>query len=142
MPDSSFPKNYTTGAPGTAAVVKSSTKKDLAWTFAKYYCTDPDNQILSAAYGGWFPLYIPEGRENEFFDTFLQDSRVKVEDAQALTEPWEYFNEKPIGPVGSVYGRVIEEELPLYYNGDRDLASTLDIIEKRVNDEIERVGGI
>lgn len=138
IPDKSYPKNYTTGAPGAGVLVANSKKKELAWTFIKYYTTNPDNQILTAAKMGGLATYVPKGREEELFAAMLNGTGVTVKDAEALTTPWVYFNEKPIGEVGSVYGRIIEEELPLYYNGNRDLASTLDLIEKRVNEEIEK----
>ncbi|MEW5817629.1 MAG: extracellular solute-binding protein [Spirochaetota bacterium] len=139
IPDSSYPQNYTTGAPSTASIVARSKNKELAWEFVKFFVTDPYNQILVAKQLGGLAVYIPKGREQELFGGMLQDSDIPISEAQALTGPpaLTFFAEKPIGPAAPAYGRIIEEELPLYYNGEKDLAATLDTIEKRVNEAIQ-----
>jgi len=111
----------------------NSKHKEEAWKFIKYYVEKASSAIAAS---GNLPTYLPAYDETTL-DSYLSGSGIEKDDARKLfAKDIELTTNKIVGGNGAKYMQIINEEVPLYFTGERDLGTVLDNIESRVNSEL------
>lgn len=110
-----------------------SEHKEEAWKFIKYYTEKASGAIAAS---GNLPTYLP-AYTDEIVDVYREGSGLSREDASKFfSSDVVLSTNKIMGANGAKYMQIINEEVPMYFTGDKTLEVTLDTIEQRVNSEL------
>lgn len=115
-------------------IPQKSEHKDEAWKFIKYYVEKASAAIAAT---GNMPTYLPAYDDPLVTKEFQKNSGLADEYiAKLFSKDTQFSTNKILGPNGAKYMQIINEEVSLYFTGEKPLDSTLNTIEKRVNTEI------
>ena len=113
----------------------NSKHKDEAWEFIKYYITEHSDVIAKS---GNIPCYQPAWND-DIVSAFIEGSGLSLQDGQVFFNPKATITtSKVLGVAAAMYNQILGEETALYFNGEKTLEQTLDNIETRVNEEIQK----
>lgn len=117
------------------AIPANSKHKEEAWRFIRYYVEECSREIAKS---GNVPTYLPAYDDN-IVNIFVEGSPLPLEDGQKFFDSNVKFStNKVIGNHGAEYMQITKEEAEQYFNGEKSLEDTLDTIEKRVNEILEK----
>ena len=117
-------------------IPENSKHKEEAWRFIRYYIEECSDCLIEL---GNLPAYLP-AYNDEMVNDFVEGSGVSVEDGRKFFDKdVKLTTNKIIGQGGAQYMQIVKEEVEQYFNGERQLDETLDKIEKRVNEELEKI---
>jgi multiple sugar transport system substrate-binding protein len=112
----------------TIGIPANSKHKDEAWEFIKYYVTKHSSVIAES---GNVPCYIPAWT-NDVVDIYVKGSGLSVEDGRKFFDPTAtILSAFPIGPKNTQYLQILNEEVTLYFNGERSLEQITSSIESK-----------
>jgi multiple sugar transport system substrate-binding protein len=113
----------------------NSRYKDAAWEFLRYYIQE--NSATTAG-GGNIPCYQPVWNDENLVNVFIQGSGLTVDQGKVFFNPnATVTTNKVLGTASAMYNNIVNEQTPLYFNGEKTLQAVLDDIESRVNREIQ-----
>lgn len=128
--DSTKPGQRISMSCSALGIPANSKHKKEAWEFIRYYILQ--NSATIAA-GGNIPCYIPAWND-QLIDTFIKGSGLTVEQGKV------FFNSratvttnKVLGAAMADYNQIVNEQTPLYFNGEKSLNDILAEIETRAN---------
>jgi multiple sugar transport system substrate-binding protein len=111
----------------------NSKHKKEAWEFLRYYIQQNSATIGAS---GNVPCYIPAWND-ELVNTFIKGSGLHLEQGKV------FFNSKAtvstskiLGTAMAMYNQLVNEQTPLYFNGEKSLNTVLNDIESLANREI------
>ena len=113
----------------------NSKHKDEAWEFLKYYIQQCSG---TTAGGGNIPCYQPAWND-DLVSIFIEGSGLTVEQGRVFFNPEATITtNKVLGAASAMYNQIVNEETPLYFNGEKDMEAVLTSIESRANEEIAK----
>ncbi len=116
-------------------IPENSQHKEEAWRFIRYYVEQCSDAIAAS---GNLPTYLP-AYSDEMVEIFCENSGLPVEYGRKFFDSdVNLTTNKIIGPSGAQYMQIGKEEIEQYFNGEKNLAETLDNIERRVNEELAK----
>ena len=114
-------------------IPQNSQHKEEAWKFIKYYVERASDAIAAS---GNLPTYMPAYNE-DIVTTFCSGSGLdEAYGEKFFNNDVQLSTNKIMGPDGAKYMQIINDEVPLYFTGEKSLDDALNTIEKRVNEEI------
>jgi multiple sugar transport system substrate-binding protein len=106
----------------------NSKHKDEAWEFIKYYIFERSDIVAKS---GNVPGYLP-GWTNDVVDVYVQGSGLSVEDGRKFFDASaSFFPTFPIRSYAGQYLQIINDEVPLYFNGERSLQQITGAMEAK-----------
>ncbi len=111
----------------------NSKHKDEAWRFIRYYVEKASGYIAAS---GNMPTYLP-AYTSGIVDTFRKDSGLAANfAAKFFDRNVKLSTNKILADTGAAYMQIINDEVNLYFTGERSLEQALANIENKVNKEI------
>jgi len=116
------------------AIPASSTKKDQAWRFIRYFVEKGAERVAAT---GNYPSYRP-AYNDALIKTFIEGSKLELSDAKVLFNDINVSTQKPTGIGSAAYQLAMQEQTQLYFNGEKTIKEVTDNIEKATNVAIEK----
>ena len=133
--DASMPGKRISMSCSALGIPANSKYKDEAWQFIKYYITQCSSTVASS---GNIPCYQPAWND-DLVTIFLTNSGLPLEEGRKFFDKSATVTtNKVVGPAAAMYNQIINEQTPLFFNGEKSLDTVLNDIETRANAEIAK----
>lgn len=121
--------NYFSVAASILAVSANSQHKEEAWRFIRYMV---ENGAARIAGTGNYPCYKP-AYNDELISAFIEGSGLTIEDVRPLFSDISAVSQKPTGAAAADYQQSMQEQTPLFFNGEKSADEVLSKIESVTN---------
>lgn len=116
------------------AIPANSQHKEEAWRFIRYYIEKGASRIAGT---GNYPCYRP-AYNDELIETFIEGTGLAVEDIAPLFGDLAAVGQKPVGMAAAEYQKSMQEQTPLFFNGEKSSEEVLSLIQKIADAAIEK----
>lgn len=103
------------------AISANSQHKEEAWRFIRYMVENGAERIAGT---GNYPCYKP-AYNDALIEAFIKDSGLSVEDVRPLFGDISAVSQKPTGAAASDYQQSMQEQTPLFFNGEKTAEEVL-----------------
>ncbi len=117
--------NYFSIAASILAIPANSDHKEEAWRFIRYMV---EKGALRIAGTGNYPCYIPAYDDN-LISTFIKGSGLELDDIRPLFGEMSAVSQKPTGSAAAEYQQSMQEQTPLFFNGEKSAEAVLKQIQ-------------
>ncbi|WP_320129371.1 sugar ABC transporter substrate-binding protein [uncultured Sphaerochaeta sp.] len=107
------------------AIPANSEHKEEAWRFIRYMV---EKGALRIAGTGNYPCYIP-AYDDELISTFIKGSGLEINDIRPLFGEMSAVSQKPTGAAAAEYQQSMQEQTPLFFNGEKSAEAVLQQIQ-------------
>lgn len=117
--------NFTVAA-SILAIPANSKHKEEAWRFIRYMV---EEGALRIAATGNYPCYRP-AYDDELISAFIEGSGLSVDDVRLLFGDLTSLDQQPTGAAAAEYQLSMQEQVPLFLNGEKSLEEVLSNIQR------------
>ncbi len=115
------------------AIPASSEHKEEAWKFIRYMV---ENGAARIAGTGNYPCYKP-AYDDELIGNFIEGTGLTKEDVAPLFGDMTAVSQKPTGAAAADYQQAMQDQTPLFFNGEKSSDEVLAKIAEITNEAIE-----
>jgi multiple sugar transport system substrate-binding protein len=126
--------NYFSVAASILAIPANSEHKEEAWRFIRYMVEQGASRIAGS---GNYPCYRP-AYNDELIATFIEGSGLELEDIRPLFGTMSSVSQKPTGAAAAEYQQSMQEQTPLFFNGEKSSQDVLKQIQKITDTAIKK----
>lgn len=108
------------------AIPANSEHKEEAWRFIRYMVEKGAARIAGS---GNYPCYRP-AYDDELIAKFIEGSGLEIDDIRPLFGEMTSVSQKPTGTAAAEYQQSMQEQTPLYFNGEKSSSDVLAQIQK------------
>jgi len=126
--------NYFSIAASILAIPANSEHKEEAWRFIRYMV---EEGALRIAGTGNYPCYIP-AYDDGLISTFIKGSGLELNDIRPLFGEMSAVSQKPIGSAAAEYQQSMQEQTPLFFNGEKSAEAVLRQVQTITDASIEK----
>ncbi len=118
------------------AIPANSDHKEEAWRFIRYMVEEGASRIAGS---GNYPCYRP-AYNDELIGAFIEGSGLDIEDVRPLFGEMASVSQKPTGSAAAEYQQSMQEQTPLFFNGEKPaedvLAEVQRVTDKAIAEEL------
>lgn len=108
------------------AIPANSDHKEEAWRFIRYMVEEGAHRI---ARSGNYPCYRP-AYDDELIAAFIEGSGLEIDDVRPLFGEMTAVSQKPTGSAAAEYQQSMQEQTPLFFNGEKAADEVLAEIQR------------
>lgn len=108
------------------AIPANSDHKEEAWRFIRYMVEEGAHRIAGS---GNYPCYRP-AYDDELIAAFIEGSGLEIDDVRPLFGEMTAVSQKPTGSAAAEYQQSMQEQTPLFFNGEKAADEVLAEIQR------------